>query len=379
MKQQYIKNIIFYSLMALLCGPMLFHSLDWSLGKKLRGWQAPVEEVQLRLENWRSGDWQHYQEAAIKAQLKARPWLIRFNNQVKYSLFGVLNARDVIAGKEGQFFEEQYIRAYLGLDVAEEQSLEENVEALEAISDSLFANGTAFMIVLASGKGTFMPENFPDRYASIAKSKNNYEVFLQALKQTTIPTLDLNQYLLELKDTASHTLYTKGNTHWSNYALGFVVDTFLQRIELLLNKDLPDYQFQPLEMAQEARGNDAGIFNSLNLLWTKLEEDYAYRPIKVLEEEGKYQPQVWVIGDSFYGTLFEEKIPHRFFDNDSRFLYYYQQLWAQDGQRYRVKDVQNLKKSVLENDLVLVFITDANIDDCCWGMTGAFYRLFHPE
>lgn len=372
-----IKTSLFFLLMLVLLAPMLLHWFGLQFGASLRGWQAPPKKITLTGENWMDGTWQENQEGQIKSRFKSRHFLIRLNNQLKYSLFGHINAKDVIQGKKEYLFEERYIQAYLGLNVQGEKSIAENVNKLQAISDSLHANGTGFLMVLASGKGTFMPEHFPAPYDQMVKQRNNYEAYRDQLAASSIPYLDLNQYLLDMKDTTSYPLYTKGNTHWSAYALNFVLDTLVKKVEYVLQKDLPEYTFGPVTIETKARDNDAGIFDSFNLLWSSLEENYAYAELAFQEDSSKFKPRVWTVGDSFYGTLFEQNIPHQLFEKNSRFLYYYKEAWTHSGEKFRTKDIQNLKAWVNDLDLVMVFITDANIGDCCWGMTGTFYDLFH--
>ena len=373
------KQFLFLLLFSLLLAPVVLQLFGTRIGKKLKGWQAPPKEVVLNSQNWLQGDWQKYQEGQAKSKFKGRPFFVRLNNQLKYSFFHQTNAKDVIEGKNGYFFEERYIHSYLGKDFDGEESIRENVSMLADISDSLHAQDIPFLMVLASGKGTFMPENFPPPYDTTRKTTNNYETYKKYFLKDSVPLLDLNQYLVDLKDTASYPLYTKGNTHWSAYALQFVVDTLLKRIELALEAALPDYTLGAITVEQQARGNDAGIYNSLNLLWSRLEEEYVYADFQVQSDSTAIQPRIWTIGDSFFGTLFDAQIPQRFFEKDSKFLYYYHQVWTHDGQRSRTKDLHDLKALLLDTDMVIIFITDANIGQCCWGMTGTFYRLFHPE
>ena len=260
----FLKRMVWFSALLLLCGPLLVQLAGHPLGKPLKGWQPLPERDALSWENWAKGNWQSYTEEQARHQLKARPFLARLNNQLKYSLFGQLNSRHVIQGKNGNLYEEPYIRSYLGMDYQGEKSIAENVAMLKTINDSLEANGTHLLFVLSSGKASFMPEHFPPPYDTMAKHTSNYETYRKHLQQSGIPTLDLNQYLLDMKDTASYKLYTKGNTHWSAYALYAVTDTLLRKIEQMLGKDLPDYRYGPLVVESQARGLDDGIFQSLN-------------------------------------------------------------------------------------------------------------------
>ncbi len=376
-----LKRICWICGLLLLCAPLLLQISGLSLGRPLKGWQPPPQQEELRWKSWAEGRWQDNAGEQARYWLRARPFLVRLNNQLKYPLFGQLNSQQAVRGKNGYFYEEPYIRSYLGLDFQGEESIAGNVAMLQTISDSLKANGSRLLFVLSSGKGSFLPENFPPPYDTMPRRTSNYETYRKYLLQSSIPTLDLNQYLLDMKDTASHKLYTKGNTHWSAYALYAVTDTLLRAMEQLLGKNLPDYHYGPIVKERKARGLDDGIFQSLNLLWTKLEDDYAYREI-ILEPQQPpdvYRPKVWAIGDSFYGALMEAGIPRRFFDPGSLFLYYFKEVQTLDGQTYPLKAVEKQRPEIEKQDLILIFITESNIGACCWGMTGAFYRMYHNK
>lgn len=377
----YLKQTVWILALMLFSGPLLLQLTGMRLGRPLKGWQPPPTQDSLSWESWVEGRWQEDVEEQARRRLNARPFLVRLNNQLKYSLFGQLNSRNVILGKDGYFFEEPYIRSYLGLDFQGEKSIAENVAMLEAVADSLEANGSRLLFVLSSGKASFMPEHFPPPYDTMPKHTSNYEIYRKYLLQSRVPTLDLNQYLLDMKDTASYKLYTKGNTHWSAYALYAVTDTLLHTIEQLLGKNLPDYRYGPITVEDKARGLDDGIFQSLNLLWTALEDEYAYRDILLEPKQppDAYRPKVWAIGDSFYGTLMDAGIPHRFFGPNALFLYYFSEVRTLDGQAYPLRELEKQRREIEKQDLILIFITEANIGACCWGMTGAFYRVYHSK
>lgn len=375
-----VKRILFFSALLLLCSPMLLQVSNIQLGKKLKGWQAPPVKDTLNWKNVSTGRWQANIENSVRADLKAKPLLARLNNQMKASLFGQLNAQNVIEGKNGFLFEEAYIRTYLGLDFKGEKSIANNVNQLKLIADSLEANGSHLLFVFASGKASFMPEHFPAPYDTMSKGVSNYETYKKLLTQANVSTLDLNSFLSELKDTSQYNLYTKGGTHWSEYAIGFVTDTLIGKIEAILNTNLPDYSYGPVETTNKPRGTDDDIFQSLNLLWSSIDETYAYRDLQVVTAQASngYRPKVWAIGDSFYGTLMDAYIPHRFFDPNSLFIYYSLEVRTLDGKTYPfVFEEFEKKRTEAENqDLIIIFITEANIGNCCWGLTGMFSRMY---
>ena len=379
----HLKRMVFISSLLLLCCPLLVQVSGYNLGKSLKGWQAPPPQDSLSWESWKNGQWQSNLEEQARHQLKARPFFARLNNQLKYSLFDHLNSRNVILGKNGYFFEEFYIQSYLGLDFQGEENISQNVAILESISDSLRAKGSNFLFVLSSGKASFMPENFPAPYDTMSKGINNYETYRKYLLQSSIPTLDLSQYLRDLKDTATYKLYTKGNTHWSAYGLYSVTDTLVGKIENLLGKNLPDYHYGKIVMEDKARGLDDGIFQSLNLLWTNTKDEYAYQDIIIDANQPPdvYRPKVWVVGDSFYGTLMDTEIPHRFFDPGSLFIYYTKEVRTLNGKTYPFdfKAFRQKRQEAENQDLIIFFITESNIGACGWGMIGTLERMYKKK
>ena len=59
---------------------------------------------------------------------------IRTMNQIDYSLFNETHARSVLVGKEGYLFEENYIKAALGLDDLKSTQVDSIVVSLESLS-----------------------------------------------------------------------------------------------------------------------------------------------------------------------------------------------------------------------------------------------------
>lgn len=379
MKPNYIKIFLFGLIMSVLCFPMVFQPMKGTITKKLKGYQAPPKKVDLSTKTWFDGSWQKYLEAYSKDQLQARHFLIRLNNQLKYSLFDELNANAVERGGNDFYFERRYISAYLGMNYQGEEVYQKKVQKLQELTDTLKAHGVQTLYVIASGKANFMPENIPEKYNTVKKDSNNYEAFLKYMAQSSVPYLDLNQYLIDMKDTATYPLYTKGNIHWSFYAISYVTDTLIQTIEKQLDKDLPSYERSPVVLSYEPKYyTEGGIFRSLNLYWTELQDTFAYRNI-IPDEEGnkdKFRPKVWAIGDSFYGTLNTYKVPQQFFDEKSIFFYYNHTIRNAKGHDIASGSMKSYVDKIKEQDLLLFFTTDAGIPGCGWGAEEEILEYF---
>jgi hypothetical protein len=160
--------------------------------------------------------------------------------------------------------------------------------------------------------------------------------------------------------------------------MSHVTDTLISTIETLLQRDLPDYQREAVSLKYTPTYyTEAGIFASLNLYWTQLQDTFAYRHIapESWDYENKYRPKVWAIGDSFYGTLLTYDVPQRFFDPGSIFFYYNKSVVGTlENKNYTPGKITDYLDQLSEQDLVIIMTTDANIKGCTWGATGDVLR-----
>lgn len=383
MKRFTLQQWLFGVLLGVLLFPLCFQLSNGTITPPLKGYQPQAKAVSLTPQNLLNNNWQTYAEAYTKDHLQTRHFLIRLNNQLKYSLFDHLNAQGIERGKDNFYFENRYIHTYLGQQRISEEDLISKVSALRDFADSLHDRGVATLVVLAPGKAQFMPENLPTSYDTVVKQPNNYEAYRQKLEDYRIPFLDIQKYLLEMKDTTAYPLFTRGNVHWSFYAMSYVTDTLIGTIETLLQRDLPDYQRDTVSLKYSPTYyTEAGIFASLNLYWTQLQDTFAYRHINPdsWNYENKYRPKVWAIGDSFYGTLLTYDVPQRFFDPSSIFFYYNNSVVSSlENKNYTPGKITDYLDQLAEQDLVIIMTTDANIKGCTWGATGDVLREWRKE
>ena len=373
MKASTTKRLWFGIIVAVLLFPLCFQLASGTITLPLKGYQPKAKEVDFSRESIKNGSYQNYVEAYAKDHLQSKHFFIRLNNQLKYSLFDHLNAYDVERGKNDYYFESRYARTYLGTRFTGEKILSEKIENISELKDSLSAHDIELLVVLAAGKGQFMPENISARYDTIVKRPNDYELFSAGLAAAEIPVLDLQQYLLSMKDTASYPLFTRGNIHWSFYAISFITDTLVSTIEQQLGVDLPEYKREAIRLAYEpSYYTEKGIFASLNLYWTKLQDTFAYRDIipASLVYENKYRPKVWVVGDSFYGTMETYQVPQQFFDPTTTFFYYNNSIVnAAENKQYAPGNIKDYLSQLEEQDLLILWTTDAGIRGFDWEAT----------
>ncbi|MBK8954712.1 MAG: hypothetical protein IPM34_04040 [Saprospiraceae bacterium] len=353
---------LFYAILVLISIPWLQGSLKLFSEKKLSGGIEKKLLVSMTGTNWFEGRYQHYKEAWLNDEFGFRSFFVRLNNQWDYLLFDKVHANSVIRGKQNYLFEYNYIKAYYGLDFVGRDSIYNRMQRAARIRDLLKSKGKELLLVFAASKGQYFPEYFPD---SIQYSRNetNYEHYLQACDHFQLDYVDFNAFLLDAKDTSKHALYPKYGIHWSHYAACLVADSLIHTIELKLKKDLPDIWWRKIHKAPP-EFDDNDIEKGLNLLFPLRGPLYAYPQYQFEKPEGKYLPNVMVIADSYYWSLFNLGI-HKSF-NRNPFWYYMFEVYEPGGVEMKSGNSSFLARDLEACEIVVVISTDANLSRLGW-------------
>ena len=137
----HIKNGLFLLILLVLFLPMLHTKFKLFSIQPLKGDVQAVSDPYISKERWLSGEYQKEQDAYVKDSFGMRELLVRVYNQWNYSLYNKANAAGVIIGREGYLYEENYIKAALGLDFIGEENIRGQVQKLRTIADSLKKKG----------------------------------------------------------------------------------------------------------------------------------------------------------------------------------------------------------------------------------------------
>lgn len=151
-----IKSLLFYILLALLWLPIIqakFKLIDFS---PLKGVVETIDDPYLTKSTWKSGEYQEQEENYLKHNFGFRTPLIRLYNQKQFAFYKKANANSVLVGRENYLYEENYIKAALGLDFLGEDSIRNQVQKLKLIADSLEKKQVKLVVLLAPGKSKFL-------------------------------------------------------------------------------------------------------------------------------------------------------------------------------------------------------------------------------
>lgn len=157
-----MKRILFGGLLLLLFVPQLQKRVFLIKEQNLEGAFSPTPDITLSKGTWFAGEYQENKSAFLSENFGFRKSLVRGHNECRYRLFDATNARGVVVGKSDVLYESWYIRSALGLDFMGNDALKTKVKKLAAVRDTLESLGKDLLVVLAPGKGSFFPDNYPE-------------------------------------------------------------------------------------------------------------------------------------------------------------------------------------------------------------------------
>jgi hypothetical protein len=345
---------------------------------KIEKYTIPVTHdyhMPLTLDQWFKGRYQLNSNRYFRENYGLRNLGIRTQNQLDYWLFSEANAKDVIVGKEGYLFEQNYINSYLGINFLGENRIEEQGKKLERIQDTLAKLGKNLITIIAPGKGYFYPEFIPKNFKR-KSTKTNYSEFINAAENYRLDVLDLNHYFMGNKGKTTYPLYGKNGIHWSYYGMCLATDTIIKHIEKSAAKSISHAVWDMVERDVE-RAYDYDIAAGMNLLNTLDGNKMGYPNIRFVEDSAVSKLSTIVIADSYYWGIYNANFPSVL--GHSQFWYYNRQVYPDSyAAPVYVKD-KNISEEIAKTDLFLIVCTEGNLQDFGWGIVEEFYSHFYGD
>ncbi len=370
-----MKNNISKYLMIVLCVlasmPMLLQLSSLS-SSSLGGYVEKAAKPVWAFDYWFSGKHQTQQEKYLSESYGFRDYLIRLNNQYKFSFFKKSNVKDIIIGKENYLYGEGYIRAYMGSDSFDDEGVKMKVKRLTAVSKKLEVMGTKLVVVRAAGKASYFPEFIPDQFF-LRKKTNIIDAYKKELTKSGLLYIDFNDWFLQMKDTCSYPLFTRTGIHWSQYGAVIAADSLIRYLEKLKSVDLPDLTIKNIEFSSLPRKSDNDIEKSMNLIFSIANDKYAYPEFDIISEN-KDSLKVLVAGDSYYWQLYNVGLTTDVF-SESQFIYYGRLVYP--GKK-KLEDIGTLN-IITDHDVFVLMCTEANLQHFPWGIHSALYEELCKE
>ena len=347
--------------------------------KPLHGDFVLDKEPTLSTAVWMDGSFQTKFDSYLEQHIGFRPFLVRLNNQLDFSLFRKANAEGVVIGKEDFLYEYDYIRAYTGKDFVGEKIIREKMGRLkflqEFLKDSLDID---FVLVFEPGKASFYPEYIPDRFLIENKAETNYTSLLEIASETNVNFLDLNQYFLNLKGKTKYPLFPKYGAHWSSFGMLFAVDTLLKTIEQNRNIELIDVTHDSIIISQRALETDDDIEKPMNLLFALPSVELAYPVFEFGTKRSLPKPMVLAVADSYYWNIFNSRIPKHVFANEA-FWYFNAKVFPDSYEEPQFVHNLNLQNEIEKQHVIFLMVTERFMYKFDWGFIDDIYQLYTPQ
>lgn len=371
-----IKKIIFVVFIVALFVPIIVKSLNLIKESPLGGVYIKAEKPVLTDSTWFNGSFQSQQEKYLNENIGLHNTLVRIHNQIEFSLFSKTSAEKIVVGKENYLFENNYIFATTGTDYLGDEKIKSLALKAKQAQDTLENNGIKMLFVFAPGKATFFKEYIPERFFVNGKDPvTNYSKLTDECQRNDINFIDFNSWFTELKGKSEYPLFPKAGIHWTYYGMYLCADSIIRKTETDLNKDLPEIKDVNFEVSKEQRYTEYDLGNLSNLLFPIKTYELAY-PSFSYNQEGKYRPNVLVIGDSFYWNMYYSGIPSNVFKNLE--FWYYNSKYYNDGSDKVKAEVasMNYRQEIMKYDYIIMLQTDGGLNNFGFGFFDRLITAF---
>lgn len=368
-----LKNIFVFIVLLLLTIPLLEWQINYAREKEfyqdaqLKGVFKDDTLPDMSIESWFSGSYQTTFDQALKFQIPFRPYFVRTSNQYAYHLFNKAKANGVKVGKKGYLYGQHYLDAYNSDDFIGDSLILDRAHKLEQIRNWLKAQGKELVFVQAPGKAYYYPEYLRKEWISHQEKNLNYLRYKQAFESYNIPYFDVQQWLLQFKDSMAHQVYPKTGIHWSVYAEHLVMDSLNRIIEQQLDTTLTRWDMVKVDTLKEPRDTDADIEDGMNLLYPIKKEHFLYPSIALKE---KNQIPATVISDSFFWNIFANALAQNSL-LPLDFLFYFDDYRSSEHMGSKPMDSYDLKAGIERSNVFVIICTDAKLSDTPWGFLEA--------
>lgn len=371
-----INRVLFAGIFILLVLPMLQMQLSMVDVKPLHGSILTITKPVFSFSSWFLEDFQSQEEKYLNQNFGFRNWMVRLNNQIKFSFFKKAQANGVVIGKDNYLYEESYISAFIGKDFLGKPAIDDHLRKLKVIQDSLESHGVDIILVFAPGKASFYPEFIPDKFDTVY-GISNHQYFVREAIALGINHIDFSTWFRNSKDTSKYCLYPKTGIHWSYFGMNLATDSLVKYIENLRNIDMPDLIWNGIKINKKLTGVDNDIENGMNLVFELPNFEMPYPEITIVQEN-KTKPKTIVIADSFYWQLQNAGYSTLLF-NKAEFWFYNNTIHpARSDRSIRVKDL-DLYEEVTKSDVVILMATEPVLKMKFWGFIDKLYDEIYTK
>ena len=304
---------------------------------------------------WWNGQVQASISSRFEKTFVGKSAAVKTNNQLLYSTLGVSNSKEVLAGKNGEFFHKGFFRKQ-SQNQRWKTELPNTFKNLEIISDYLDSKGKQLWIVLAPEKASYMPNELPWYVSKKAVENRPYLNFAEMLKNTRLRYTDLSEFSRRPDAEARGRVFPKAGMHWSDLEAAMGFKKWIEELNEETGWQLPETTIERVESTSDPLKQELDLWE-LSHLW--LLPDLEPAPIPIIKDTQPAAVRVLGVGDSFYFTWEALGLVEQTFEK-SEYWFYNQELMNRQGSREFMEEFEVLEK-LEEYDLIVLMAHEGNI------------------
>jgi len=231
-------------------------------------------EVSLR--GFLDGALQKAAAVKIAEALPLRRLLIRLNNQIAYSLFGAVNAPELLVGRHGQFVQRSYLTEYCGRRSGDADRLADAaIPLLRDIQAAYRARGEIFLYVVTPSKVASLPQEFVDLIPCASTAAARAELlprYVTRLREAGIAVVDTATPTYARQHGDPVAPFAKGGIHWNDLAMARAARQIVEAVNAQAGRELvPGFDFTAA-ISRPPASRDRDLADLANLLASAVDD-----------------------------------------------------------------------------------------------------------
>lgn len=355
--------LLFVLLMVILFLPIIQEWTGVFPVKPLNGVFLPTTKPELTFESYKTNTYQAQIDKYSSENFGLREPILRLYNQYLWDVFRktYVSKEQIVFGKDRWFYEpgsvsdhEQRLFRYYAADSTQMASmLSKEAQKLLHLQQILETHGVHLFVCLVPAKDLIYPEYIPENHDTTYQGTPKISARFYNEDDFTrlgINHLNLEQWFLQIKDTADFALFPQTGMHWSKYAALLSADTLIRYMEHLGGMNIKNLVIGPREY-DKARRPDGDLEDLLNLMRPVRKPKYCYADCMTDGDATATKPKIIVIGDSFWWTI-ADQLPLKEIFSRAPYWYYNNTIYYDD--RYNSLDELDLAEELLSSDFVVL-------------------------
>ena len=352
--------ILFALLMVFLFVPLIQQWTGLFPVKVLKGAVEPTPKPELTFDNYKTNTYQTQIEKYVSEHFGLREPVIRLYNQYVWTAFNKTYCHFIVPGKKGYLYYALAVNEHFGLELPKHyksnkeamKDADAELRQMNKLRHVLKDYGIEFVAFIAPDKPEVYPEYLPRRDANDT-TIHLTEYFSRRMNEIGFPYINMTDWFVSMRDTASFPLFPKTDSHW-RYSAIYGYDSLFRFINTLDGEvKFPNIHIGP-PVAYESDQLE-GDEETLNLIFpirggkTKYKSD-----ITVEADSTQRKPKVLFVGDSFIWSL-GEFMPAREIMADREVWFYNNTAYIGfDNKTQSVRDIDCLSH-ILNADYVVFY------------------------